>query len=123
MQRKKLLLVDDSKTVLMMEVMILQDGPYEFITALNGQDAVDKAVAHQPDLILLDVVMPVMDGLETCRRLRRLDGLRDTPIIIVTNRADAKQVAEAFESGCTSYLTKPINDQELLQKVQSQLGH
>ena len=63
MARKKILLVDDAETILMMERMFLQKGPYDLVTAKNGEEAVEKAVAERPDLILLDIMMPKMDGL------------------------------------------------------------
>ncbi len=70
MSRKKILIVDDSATILMMERMILSKGPYELVTAANGEEAVKKAVSERPDLILMDVVMPKMNGFEAVRQIR-----------------------------------------------------
>lgn len=66
MNRKKILLVDDSSTILMMEKFILRNGPYDLVTATNGEEGVRKASEHLPDLILLDVIMPKMGGFEAC---------------------------------------------------------
>ena len=123
MERKKILLVDDSATSLMMEKMILKAEPFELVVARDGQQAVDVAAAEHPDLILLDVVMPGMDGFEACRRLRASDATRTTPIIMVTTRGEEKQMEIGFESGCTDYVTKPINGLELLAKVRNCLAN
>ena len=122
MPRKTILLVDDSSTILMMEKFILRNDPYDLITAADGEEAVRKAIARKPDLILLDVVMPRMNGFEACRRLRECEETRDTPIIMVTTRGEAANVETAWLSGCTDYVTKPINANELLAKVRSLAG-
>ena len=122
MERKKILLVDDSSTVLLMEKMILSKSPYELVTASDGQAGFDKAVSEKPDLILLDVVMPRMDGFEVCRRLRERDEMRGVPVIMVTTRGELNAVETGYQVGCTDYITKPINGLELLSKVKSYLG-
>ena len=122
MKQKKILLVDDSVTTVMMEKMILRWGPYELLVAEDGQQAVDLALKERPDLILLDVVMPVMDGFEACRQLRAQEATRTVPIIMVTTRGAEEHVAAGFESGCSDYVTKPINGLELLAKVRNYLA-
>jgi DNA-binding response OmpR family regulator len=117
MSLKKILLVDDSATTLMMEQMVLRGQPYEILTAKNGREAVTTAATHSPDLILLDVVMPEMNGFEACRRLRQQDATRNVPIIMVTTKGEEQNVETGFESGCNDYITKPINGAELLTKV------
>jgi CheY-like chemotaxis protein len=86
MDRKKILLVDDSSTVLLMERMILSKSDYDVVTAKDGQEGVEKALSEHPDLILMDVVMPRMDGFEACRRLREQDATKEIPVIMVTTR-------------------------------------
>jgi PleD family two-component response regulator len=120
MRRKKILLVDDSKTALLIEKMILKR--YEIDVAHDGQEGFDKATADPPDLILLDVVMPRMNGLETCRRLRGHASTRAVPIIMVTTRSELGNVETAFANGCTEYVTKPIDAPELLSKVRNIIG-
>jgi len=119
--RKKILIVDDSSTALMMEQMILSKEPYKIVTAANGRDAVAKALAERPDLILMDVVMPEMNGFEACEELRRQEVTKATPIIIVTTRGEGENVETGFRSGCSDYITKPVNRLELLTKLRSYL--
>lgn len=122
MSRKKILLVDDSGTTLMMEKMILNKGPYDLVTAKDGEEGVAMALEENPDLILLDIVMPKMDGFEACRRLRAEEATKETPIIMVTTRGEVENVEHGYELGCTDYVTKPINSLELMTKVKNYLG-
>jgi len=120
---KKVLLVDDSTTTLMMEEMILkQRTAYETVTAKDGLDAIARAVETTPDLVLMDVVMPRMNGFEACKRMRLESSLRTTPIILVTTRGEEEYVEAGFQSGCNDYITKPINSRELVTLLQSYLG-
>ena len=122
MDRKKILLVDDSSTVLLMERMILSKHEYDVVTARDGQEGVEKALVEKPDLILMDVVMPRMDGFEACRRLREQEDTKSIPVIMVTTRGELASVETGYTSGCNDYVTKPINGLELLAKVKSCLG-
>ncbi len=122
MNRKKILLVDDSATILMMERTILMKGPYDVVTASDGEQGVAKALAEKPDLILMDVIMPRMNGFEACRRIREEEGIRTTPIIMVTTRGEETNVEMGYQAGCSDYVTKPINAIELMTKLKSYLG-
>jgi len=120
--KKKILMADDSRTALMMTSMALKTLPYEVQTALDGEEAVQKALADPPDLIVLDVVMPKLDGFETCRRLRENDATRAVPIIMLTTRGEGENRDNGFHAGCTEYLTKPLNMPEFLAKVRTHLA-
>ncbi len=122
MAKKKILLVDDSRTTLFMEKMLLEGSPFELFTAQDGREAVEKARCELPDLILLDVIMPNMDGFETCRMLRADEATAQTPIIMVTTRGEESHMETGFAAGCNDYVTKPINGTELLTKVRNLLG-
>ena len=89
--------------------------------ARDGQEALDKADLERPDLIFLDVLMPRLDGFQTCRALRARADMKDVPIILVTTRSEPHYVRQGFESGCTDYITKPFNGEELLAKVRDHL--
>ena len=122
MKRKKILLVDDSGTILMMEKMILAREPYDIVTAKDGQQAIEMVAAERPDLILLDVVMPHLTGLDVLKRLRAEEVTRSTPIIMVTTRGEAENVETGYATGCNDYVTKPIDSLELLTKIRSHLA-
>jgi DNA-binding response OmpR family regulator len=122
MPRKKILLVDDSKTSLFMATMILKTGPYNIVVAKDGSEGVAKALSERPDLILMDVVMPKMTGFEALRELRQRDATKDIPVIMVTTRGEGENVEAGFESGCNDYVTKPIDGTALLAKVRDHLG-
>lgn len=122
MSKRKILLVDDSNTVLMMERMLLQGGGYELVIARNGEEAVALAAAESPDLILMDVVMPKLNGFEACKAIRAQASTAGIPIIMVTTRGEYENVETGFASGANDYVTKPINGLELTSKIKNLLG-
>ncbi len=119
---QKILLVDDSSTTLLMEEMLFrQHTNYELVLARNGEEAVQTAIAETPSLVLMDVIMPKMDGFAACREMRKHASLKRVPIIMVTSRGESCNVEEGFESGCNDYVTKPINGAELVEIVNGYL--
>jgi CheY-like chemotaxis protein len=121
-RKKKILLVDDSMTALMMNRMLLSKCACDIVTARDGREAIEKALSERPDLVLMDVVMPQMNGFEACKELRTLEPTRHTPILLLTTRGEAESIATGFASGCTDYITKPVNSIELLAKIKTYLG-
>ena len=122
MAHKKILLVDDSPTALMVERILLDGRPYKLLTAQDGQEAVTMALEEQPDLIVMDVVMPKLDGFRACEKLRARDETKTIPVIFVTTLGRVMDMETGFESGGTDYVTKPINSLELLSKIENCLG-
>ena len=120
--KKKVLLVDDSNTVLLMEKMILAKGPYDIVTARDGAEGIAKAKSEKPDVILLDVMMPNLDGLSACAALRADPDTAHIPIVMVTTRGEQTNIETAFRNGANDYVTKPINGLELLTKLEYILG-
>ena len=123
MSRKKILVVDDSRTALFMVTTILRKERYELVTASDGEEALAAAETERPDLILMDVVMPRKTGFEAVRVLRRQDGTKKIPVIMVTTRAEAKIIEICFQCGCNDYINKPVDGAVLLAKVRSILGN
>ncbi|WP_437817542.1 response regulator [Sorangium sp. So ce1078] len=121
MPRKKILLVDDSPTILRIEQMALSKH-YDLITANDGGQGIEVALEQRPDLILLDVVMPHMNGFDACQQLRADETTRSTPILLVTSRSDVAHMEQGFRCGCSDFVTKPIDTMELLEKVRNCLG-
>ena len=115
---KKILLVDDSPTVLMLQKALLKSDSLTFVTASDGVQAIEVARRERPDVILLDIVMPNMDGIAACRALREMPETRTTPILMVTTRSDDAQMAAAKAAGCTGYLLKPFTKAEVMAKLE-----
>lgn len=118
--KRRILIVDDSTTYRLWLEMMLQ-GRYQVFTAADGHSGVQCALRVRPHLILLDVVMPNMDGLTACRALRWDPSTRRTPIILVTTKGEEWDLEAGFTAGCTDYITKPVDQLEFLAKVESWL--
>jgi len=101
----------------MMAQMALAGESFLLVTAKDGVEALDQARRHHPDLILLDIVMPRMDGFEVCQRLRAEAETRETPILMITTRGEEANVERGYEVGCTDYICKPFIPSELLEKI------
>jgi len=121
MRRKKILLIDDSQTILTLERLVLRLD-YDVTTATDGRTGIARAIEEKPDLVVLDMVMPGMTGDTVCKRLRANEATRAIPIVMVTSRTEPKMVEMGYRSGCSAYLTKPIDGPKLLATIKSCLG-
>ena len=120
---KKILLVEDSDTTrLTHKLMIARRTGYDVITVANGTEALKQAATQKPDLVLMDVMMPGMDGLEVCRRMRKQEATARVPIVLLTFRIGDESVSEGYASGCTAYLKKPVEPDELVNTLRQHLG-
>ena len=113
----KILVVDDKQENLELLTNILESEGFEIAYATNGEQAIQIAAIFLPALILLDVMMPGIDGYETCRRLKSLAQLKEIPVIFVTGRANISDVVEAYSVGGVDYVTKPIRHEEIIARV------
>ncbi|MGI9535594.1 MAG: PP2C family protein-serine/threonine phosphatase [Desulfocapsaceae bacterium] len=116
-----ILIVEDNPASLEIMQVRLEASDYRVITAIDGEEGLAKAESSLPDLILLDVMMPKMDGLEVCRRLKSNSTLPFMPIIMVTAKTDTKDVIAGLEAGGDEYLTKPVDHGSLVARVKSML--
>jgi two-component system alkaline phosphatase synthesis response regulator PhoP len=114
---KKILAVDDEKHIVRLVQANLDRAGYEVVTAFDGKEALQKVAEENPDLIVLDVMMPYMDGFEVLQNLRRNPSTRDIPVIMLTAKAQDADVFKGWQSGVDCYLTKPFNPMELLSFV------
>jgi two-component system, sensor histidine kinase and response regulator len=119
---KKILLVDDQVTNLDVLIQTLQSENFNIFTAPNGKVALDLIHKTKPDLVLLDVTMPEMDGFETCQILKANDATRDIPVIFITARTEREDVEKGFFVGCEEYITKPFDVNEVLNRIRTQLA-
>lgn len=116
-----ILVVDDTPANVDMLAMRLESHGYAVETAADGQEGLEKALALKPDLILLDVMMPKLDGFEVCRRLRADTSMPYVPIVMVTAKADRTDIVAGLDAGADDYLTKPVDQIELMARVRSML--
>jgi DNA-binding response OmpR family regulator len=115
---KRVLVVDDDRVIQQLLEVNLQLEGYDVVaTAADGKEALEKIKQLKPDLVILDIMMPKMDGLEVCRRLRADDELARIPVILLSARAQDMDIREGLEIGASAYLTKPFDPVELLEVV------
>src|SRR5687768_13552718 len=116
-QSHKVLVVDDDPDILeLLQYNLTKDG-YEVKTALDGKKGIEIAKEFSPRLILLDIMMPGMDGVETCRQLREIPEMQSTFIIFLTARAEEYSEIAAFDVGADDYITKPIKPRALMSRI------
>jgi CheY-like chemotaxis protein len=121
-QNPLVLVADDSRTILAMVSSRLERAGYEVVGVSNGDDALAVAEARLPALVILDVEMPAMNGLEVTRRLRVNEATREIPIVLLTGHAEADEVEAGHAAGATAYITKPFSPQELEARIEDILG-
>ena len=114
---KKILAVDDEKHIVRLVEITLQREGYEVVTANNGAEALEKVATEKPDLVIMDVMMPEMDGLQALQKLKDDPATADVPVIMLTAKAQDSDVFQGWKSGADLYLTKPFNPQELMTFV------
>jgi len=120
--RPLVLVADDDPDILALVRFCLERDGYEVLSAPDGETALDLALARTPDLALLDVMMPRLDGYEVTRRLREHGPTTTIPIILLTARVQEPDVERGFEAGADDYVTKPFSPQALGERVQAALG-
>src|SRR6266446_895235 len=118
---ERILVVDDTPANIRTVAAILKEKGYRLSAATNGRQALDVLGRVRPDLILLDVMMPDIDGFETCRRIKNNEAWRDIPIIFLTTRTETADIVNGFEVGALDYVAKPFNAHELLARVNTHL--
>jgi two-component system cell cycle response regulator DivK len=119
---KKVLIIEDNENNLYLMRAIVEKMGHQAIEALDGKTGVKTAVAEKPDLILMDIQLPVMDGYEATRRIRATEGTQEIPIIAITSYAMVGDRAKCLAAGCTAYIMKPINPESVMKKIERYLG-
>jgi CheY-like chemotaxis protein len=113
-QKNRILVVEDTPANIQILVTILKDRGYQISVAMNGKQALDVLDRVEPDLVLLDGMMPEMDGFETCRHLNATERWRQTPVIFLTSKTEPTDIVKGFELGAVDYVAKPFNAVGLL---------
>jgi DNA-binding response OmpR family regulator len=115
--KKKILVVDDEDDILQFLELVLREKGYEVVTAAGGQEALTRAQIEKPDLVLLDIMMPQMDGWEVLKLLRVDDETAQIPVAMLSARTEAKDRVQGLQEGAVDYICKPFALQELLDKI------
>ncbi|MGD2146422.1 MAG: response regulator [Anaerolineae bacterium] len=119
---KKILVVDDDIETLRLVGLVLERAGHEIIVAVSGEQALEKALTRDPDIVILDIAMPGMDGYEVIRRLRSIRETADLPILVFTAKTEVQDKVAGFEAGADDYVTKPIHPEELRSRVEALLA-
>ena len=117
-----ILIADDDPDILALVSFRLERAGFEVVQARNGEEAVQVALARRPDLAVLDVMMPRIDGYEATRQLRQHEETSRMPVILLTARVQEEDIARGFDAGADDYVKKPFSPQELGSRVQAVLG-
>lgn len=121
MDKKKILLVDDEEYIIKMNMLRLVDSNYDVISANNGKDGFEKAEKESPDLIIMDVAMPIMDGLQTLVKLKTSPKTSRIPVIMLTGVGEKTALNKAMVSGAADFIEKPFNGEKLMEAIRKNL--
>jgi DNA-binding response OmpR family regulator len=121
MAKGKILVVDDEVYIVHILDFSLRMEGYEVVTALDGEQALEKVESEHPDLVVLDIMMPKLDGYDTCKRLKANAETRDIPIILLSAKGRNVDQRMGFEAGANDYITKPFSPRKLVEKINSML--
>lgn len=121
-QPLKVMVIDDSKTIRRTAETLLSKAGYEVITATDGFEALAKVVDSQPDIIFMDIMMPRLDGYQTCALIKNNEAFRDTPVIMLSSKDGLFDRARGRIVGSDQYITKPFTSEEILKAVQAYAG-
>ena len=119
---RRILVVEDNEENRRILRLLLTSAGYELMEAVSGEEGVSLAETGRPDLILMDIQLPGLDGYEATRRIKSNPALRQIPLIVVTSYALSGDDVKAFEAGCDAYVTKPFNPRQLLAKIREYIG-
>src|SRR4030043_439455 len=114
---KKILLVDEDPIILRLIASRLKNSGYDVVSALDGESGLKKAITKKPDLVLLDIIMPGLNGFEVCKRLKENDKTKDIPVIMLTVLAGEKDLSKGLEAGADCLITKPFSAVDLLHEI------
>ena len=119
---KKVLIVDDEPSIIVALQFLMEQNGYETLVAFSGEEAMETIARHRPDLILLDIMLPVVDGFEVCQRVREKAEWKDIRIVLVTALGSEAHAAKGLGLGADAYITKPFANADLLSKVKELLA-
>lgn len=116
-EKQKILIVDDEPNIVMSLDFLLRKAGYDLFIARNGAEAMELVLTKKPQLILLDIMMPGMDGYEVCENVKNEKGLEQTKVVFITAKSKPKDIEAGIKAGADDYITKPFSNKYLLEKV------
>jgi DNA-binding response OmpR family regulator len=119
---KKVLIVDDEPSIIVAIQFLMEQSGYETIVAFSGEEAIEAVAKHHPDLVLLDIMLPVVDGFEVCQRVRENPEWKDIRIVLVTALGSEANAAKGMALGADAYIIKPFANADLIAKVKELLA-
>jgi len=119
----KILIADDEQSIVVPLEFLMQQKGYQVMAAYNGEEAIEKIISFNPDLILLDIMLPIIDGFEVCQMIRSNPNWKDIKVIFVSAMGREVDIAKGLALGADAYITKPFANAEIIQKVREVLGH
>lgn len=121
-KEKTILVVDDNRyNVLTVKSILSEKGYKKILTAVSGKECISKVIENKPDLLILDIMMPDMDGFEVCRKLKENEETSDVIIVLLSARTSAKDLKKGFDLGAVDYIEKPFSGDDLVSRVESVL--
>jgi DNA-binding response OmpR family regulator len=117
-----ILLVDDDEDLIQALEFSLCQQNYRVVKSINGAEAINRSYDLQPDLILLDIMMPNLDGLTACRAIKTMEQTQNIPVIMLTAKGDIETIKAAFQAGASDYIVKPFGMNKVLEKIERILG-
>ncbi|MBI2609383.1 MAG: response regulator [Deltaproteobacteria bacterium] len=121
MDKKKVLIIDDEQDLIDLLTLRLENEGYEVSAALNGTEGLEKIKSEKPDIVLLDVMMPELNGYQVCRKLKQDDNLKDIPVVMLTAKAQESDKFWGMEIGADDYVTKPFEFSQLSEVIKKYL--
>ena len=118
---KKILIVDDEPSIIVPLQFLMEQNGYETVVAFSGEEAMESIIADPPDLILLDIMLPIIDGFEVCQRVREKPDLDHVRIIMITAMGSEANIAKGLALGADAYVTKPFSNTAVVEKVKELL--
>ncbi len=121
MEKPKILIIDDDPANIRLLELILKNENFNIISALNGEYGIHLAKEENPNIIILDIMMPKMDGYQVCKKLKKAPDTKNIPVFFITAKTDSEGVVKGFKLGAADYITRPFNRLELLTRIKTQL--
>lgn len=123
MGKKRILIVEDEESLLKLESILFSSKGYSVTGVMDGKSALEEVQANKPDLVILDIMLPVMDGFEVCRQIKENPETRHIPVVMLTAKKNSQDLAHGQQVGCDAYITKPFKSSKVLETIQELIGH